>query len=204
MMSRNIGDVESCLLCFAGPNIVMDPALAFGKRPGTPFFSQPYNDYHFDTIINVEEWRNTDEQTSAKKPWFYEKYLKKNKTTYERIPLECNKEDDDDCESVDQDALILSCVQRVVDMLKRGRRVFIYGPVCNRVACMVALLAWARYANDKNVLETLRHDVLLDIPALCEDFPATTRHVAQYERLLKSHRHTIVACFERQPKKIKI
>lgn len=197
-MLYNIGDVETCVPCFLGESVTFDAALCFGTRPKTSFFLNDYNKHHINAIVNIEEWK-TD-----KKPWFYAKFLEKDKSTYHHIPLECAREEDDDCTSKAQDALIQSCVQRILEMLVRGRRVFIYGHVCNRLACVVALLVWARYTERTDVLSELQRGPLHDERALYEDFPATPQHKAQYERLLRGHRHTITASFERQCKKIKV
>jgi hypothetical protein len=77
------------------------------------------------------------------------------------------------------------------------RLVYVVGYKCTRVACVVALLAWVLYKNERkrDPVDYLKREVLRNVEWITRDFPASDGYVAVIQQLTAQHCKSVEAAF---------
>jgi len=108
--------------------------------------------------------------------------------------LEARRGDDDNLDP----AKLMEAARYVKMQCQGGKRlVYVCGYECTRVACVVALLAWVLYKNERvrDPVDFLKRDVLQDVDHITLDFPASDAYVAVIRQLTTQHRKSVEAAF---------
>jgi hypothetical protein len=141
------------------------------------------------TIVDVTD--NTVDKTWWQKD---EDFPERGIEICRQFKLEARRAGDDDLDPVK-----LMEVARFVKMKCQGgkRLVYVCGYECTRVACVVALLAWVLYKNERvrDPVDFLKKDVLRNVTHITRDFPASDAYVAVIRQLTTQHRKSVEAAF---------
>jgi hypothetical protein len=138
------------------------------------------------TLVDVTD-NTTDE------PWWRKDLPPSGIEINREHKLEARRGDDDDLDPVK----LMEAARYVKMQCNQGRLVYVVGYECTRVACVVSLLAWVLYKNERkrDPVEYLRKDILRDVSWITRDFPASDTYVAVIQQLTTQHRKSVEAAF---------
>jgi hypothetical protein len=137
----------------------------------------------------------TNSTTSA--PWYVAELPKDDLLEICRqFKLEGQREDDDELDPVK----VMEAARYVKMQCQDGKRqVYVFGRECNRVACVVALVAWALCKNERkrDPIDFLHQDVLRNVSWITRDFPSSVSpaYAALIRELVKKHCQSVEAAF---------